>query len=453
MKTATIGLDPAKNASQVHGADVEGRAVLRKRLRRNQVAGFHANLPPRLLCEAWAHTGKPKSAQKNKVMADAMKLLFAPSIQTGERRLILAPADEEAAGHFKGDSRTTQVLRAHTIEIHVAALASEAKDSGRTKAPVPMSASQFRSRARCRITGMFGSPQLPLASLRRPTPRARIRIARKCRCVREKPRLLSARRRKHHMPGSSWRSKLMVRTSVAIPFESTAAATPQGDLPKSARSTNPQYQRGVRAIREETEHYSRDALHRPRNSSYSIENTGLPRERNPFPEVPRVSPSASCSDSAIRASAPRAGADVSRSEVHSEVPQKVTPWKNYVVEKTPLIGIYARQPVTPCGTQFQSPFLSHFSRRPGRLFLENLPRMVSRSVSSRSLHRRFVRFVPVPPALHRHKRPTPFSANRASSLCPHISDSRRFTCQPASPKITRPGAKLLFWDEAYKPRP
>jgi hypothetical protein len=61
--------------------------------------------------------------------------------------------------------------------------------------------------------------------------------------------------------------------------------------------------------------------------------------------------------------------------------------------------------------------------------------------------------VPTPLALRRHKRPTPFSANRTSSLCLHISDSRRFTCQPASPKITRPGAKVSLWDEANKPRP
>lgn len=46
MNIATIGLDVAKNVFQVHGADAEGRAVLRQRLRRNQVASFFANLPP-----------------------------------------------------------------------------------------------------------------------------------------------------------------------------------------------------------------------------------------------------------------------------------------------------------------------------------------------------------------------------------------------------------------------
>ena len=32
---------------------------------------------PPILCEIWAHVGRPKSAQKNKVMKDALKLLFA----------------------------------------------------------------------------------------------------------------------------------------------------------------------------------------------------------------------------------------------------------------------------------------------------------------------------------------------------------------------------------------
>jgi transposase len=40
-----VGLDTAKNVFQVHGADESGRAVLRKRLRRNQLSDFFANLP------------------------------------------------------------------------------------------------------------------------------------------------------------------------------------------------------------------------------------------------------------------------------------------------------------------------------------------------------------------------------------------------------------------------
>lgn len=41
----TIGLDTAKHVFQVHGADASGRRVLTKRLRRNQVSNFFANIP------------------------------------------------------------------------------------------------------------------------------------------------------------------------------------------------------------------------------------------------------------------------------------------------------------------------------------------------------------------------------------------------------------------------
>ena len=42
----TVGLDLAKNVFQVHGADATGRAVLRKKLRRDQVLAFLSTLPP-----------------------------------------------------------------------------------------------------------------------------------------------------------------------------------------------------------------------------------------------------------------------------------------------------------------------------------------------------------------------------------------------------------------------
>jgi transposase len=45
MNIATVGLDIAKQFFQVHGVDDRGRAVLRKKLRRNQVSAFFANLP------------------------------------------------------------------------------------------------------------------------------------------------------------------------------------------------------------------------------------------------------------------------------------------------------------------------------------------------------------------------------------------------------------------------
>lgn len=45
----TVGLDLAKRVFQVHGADGEGRMVLRRKMRRGQVLKFFAGLPPCLV--------------------------------------------------------------------------------------------------------------------------------------------------------------------------------------------------------------------------------------------------------------------------------------------------------------------------------------------------------------------------------------------------------------------
>ena len=42
---ATLGLDLAKNVFQAHGADALGQPRLRKKLRREQVLAFFAQLP------------------------------------------------------------------------------------------------------------------------------------------------------------------------------------------------------------------------------------------------------------------------------------------------------------------------------------------------------------------------------------------------------------------------
>jgi transposase len=46
---ATIGLDIAKQVFQVHGADGSGRPVLRRKLRRGEVARFFSEIPPCLI--------------------------------------------------------------------------------------------------------------------------------------------------------------------------------------------------------------------------------------------------------------------------------------------------------------------------------------------------------------------------------------------------------------------
>jgi transposase len=45
-KVTTIGIDLAKNVFQVHGIDAAGQVVLRRKLRRGEVEGFFAALPP-----------------------------------------------------------------------------------------------------------------------------------------------------------------------------------------------------------------------------------------------------------------------------------------------------------------------------------------------------------------------------------------------------------------------
>src|SRR5476651_476284 len=49
MKITSVGIDLAKNVFQVHGVDERGKTVLRKQLRRTQVAVFFGNLPPCLI--------------------------------------------------------------------------------------------------------------------------------------------------------------------------------------------------------------------------------------------------------------------------------------------------------------------------------------------------------------------------------------------------------------------
>jgi len=45
MKITTIGIDVAKNVFQVHGVDERGKTVLRKQVKRDQMAAFFAKLP------------------------------------------------------------------------------------------------------------------------------------------------------------------------------------------------------------------------------------------------------------------------------------------------------------------------------------------------------------------------------------------------------------------------
>ena len=49
MKLITIGIDLAKNVFQLHGVDQHGKTVLKRQLKRDQMAVFFANTPPCLV--------------------------------------------------------------------------------------------------------------------------------------------------------------------------------------------------------------------------------------------------------------------------------------------------------------------------------------------------------------------------------------------------------------------
>jgi hypothetical protein len=85
---------------------------------------------PPILVEAWAHQGPPKSAQKAKVVTDALKLLWVDrTLFAGEARKILALADIAAAGHFQGRSWMAAAFRDLGIEVKVVSLPDAVRET------------------------------------------------------------------------------------------------------------------------------------------------------------------------------------------------------------------------------------------------------------------------------------------------------------------------------------
>ena len=49
MNITTIGIDLAKNVFQLHGVDAQGQSIVQKKITRNKLPEFVANLPPCLI--------------------------------------------------------------------------------------------------------------------------------------------------------------------------------------------------------------------------------------------------------------------------------------------------------------------------------------------------------------------------------------------------------------------
>ena len=83
---------------------------------------------PPIICEAWAHIGLAKSAQKHKLMTDAFKLVFVGQILPPKTRKILVLGDMDAVQHLRGRGWMAQALRASNVEIVIVELPKDARE-------------------------------------------------------------------------------------------------------------------------------------------------------------------------------------------------------------------------------------------------------------------------------------------------------------------------------------
>ena len=85
-----------------------------------QIDGY-SDEPP-VICEAWAHIGKPKGSQPDKVMADAFKLLFCEKYLCKKFRKILLFSDDIVRQYFSGKKWQAECLREYNIELRTVRL-------------------------------------------------------------------------------------------------------------------------------------------------------------------------------------------------------------------------------------------------------------------------------------------------------------------------------------------
>jgi transposase len=100
MKLSTVGIDLAKNVFQVHGIDEHGKVLVKKQLRRGQMATFFVNLPPCLLgmeaCGSAHHWARKLRAMGHTVRLMAPQFVkpyvVCPEIFIFSQRPVVAPA-------------------------------------------------------------------------------------------------------------------------------------------------------------------------------------------------------------------------------------------------------------------------------------------------------------------------------------------------------------------------
>ena len=101
MEITTVGIDLAKSVFQVHGIDERGKAVLKKQLKRAQMAPFFVNLPPSLIgmeaCGSAHHWARKLQAMGHTVRLMAPQFV-KPYVKTNKNDAADAEAICEAVG-------------------------------------------------------------------------------------------------------------------------------------------------------------------------------------------------------------------------------------------------------------------------------------------------------------------------------------------------------------------
>jgi len=101
MQVTTLGIDLAKNVFQVHGIDDHGKVILKKQLKRAQMAPYFINLPPCLIgieaCGSAHHWARKLQAMGHTVRLMAPQFV-KPYVKTNKNDLADAEAICEAVG-------------------------------------------------------------------------------------------------------------------------------------------------------------------------------------------------------------------------------------------------------------------------------------------------------------------------------------------------------------------
>ena len=83
---------------------------------------------PLILCEAWSRIGTPRGCQKDKVMTDALKLIYVNKLFFKDGgKCILLFADHDAAALFQRENWRSQCLEHYDIEIKIIEFSQEIK--------------------------------------------------------------------------------------------------------------------------------------------------------------------------------------------------------------------------------------------------------------------------------------------------------------------------------------